>query len=175
MNRITHNKNDKIRKLKLHSGNIPSLECVPSKKIYYLSKFWFEAGQIPQGQKEEMYSLNTLKGLKCSKLNAFVIVNDPLIFTARNSSCGKVMFSQACVKNSAHRAGCLPHCILGHTPRQTHTPSGQTSPPPPDGYYGIRCQQAGGTHPTRMHTCFYIVHRLSVYTLSQGKFSNLKY
>ena len=24
------------------------------------------------------------------------------IFTARNSSCGKVMFSQACVKNSVH-------------------------------------------------------------------------
>ena len=27
------------------------------------------------------------------------------IFTARNSSCGKVMFSQACVKNSVHREG----------------------------------------------------------------------
>ena len=137
MNRMTHNKNDKIRKLKLHSGNIPSLECVPSKKIYYLSKFWFEAGQIPQGQKEEMYSVNTLKGLKCPKLNAFAIVNDPQIFTARNSSCGKVMFSQACVKNSVHRVGCLPHCILGHTPRQTHTPSGQTLPPTDTTGYGV--------------------------------------
>ena len=28
-----------------------------------------------------------------------------LIFTVRNSSCGKVMFSQACVKNSVDRGG----------------------------------------------------------------------
>ena len=33
------------------------------------------------------------------------------IFTARNSSCRKVMFSQACVKNSVHRWGvCIPAC-----------------------------------------------------------------
>ena len=66
VNRMTHNKNDKIRKLKLHSGNIPSLECVPSKKNLLPVKILvLKAGQIPQGQKEEMYSVNTLKGLKC--------------------------------------------------------------------------------------------------------------
>ena len=68
---------------------------------------------------------------------------------------------------------CLPHCMLGYIPsRQTLTlgihplgrhPTGQTPPwqtpprqtAPPPGYYGIRCQQAGGTHPTLvgMHTC----------------------
>ena len=40
------------------------------------------------------------------------------IITVRNSSCGKVMFSQACVKNSVHSGGVC---------RQTT--HGQTSPP----------------------------------------------
>ena len=43
-------------------------------------------------------------------------------------SWGKVIFSEACVKNSVH----IP-------PEAVHA-----------GRYG---QQAGGTHPTRMHTC----------------------
>ena len=34
------------------------------------------------------------------------------IFTVRNSSCGKLMLSQACVKNSVHKGGL-------HPPRQT--------------------------------------------------------
>ena len=29
------------------------------------------------------------------------------IYTVRNSSCGKVMFSQVCVKNSVHRGSCV--------------------------------------------------------------------
>ena len=45
------------------------------------------------------------------------------IFTVRNSSCGKVMFSQACVKNSVHGGGGMPgeghawqgECILVKT------------------------------------------------------------
>ena len=34
------------------------------------------------------------------------------IFTVGNSSCGKVMFSQVCVKNSVHSGGggCIPAC-----------------------------------------------------------------
>ena len=59
------------------------------------------------------------------------------IFTVRNSSCGKVMFSQACIKNSVHRGdmsasgsgGCTP-------PRQTPTPSRQRHPP--DGHRSER-------------------------------------
>ena len=50
------------------------------------------------------------------------------IFTVGNSSCGKVMFSQACIKNSVHRGdmssgsgGCTP-------PRQTPTPQEDTPP-----------------------------------------------
>ena len=60
------------------------------------------------------------------------------------------MFSQACVKNSVHRAGCLPHCILGYTAQANTHPLRADTPAP--GYYGIRCQQAGGTHPIGMHT-----------------------
>ena len=40
------------------------------------------------------------------------------IVTVRNSSCGKVMFSQACVKNSVHRG------------EGVYTPPRQTTPPP---------------------------------------------
>ena len=36
------------------------------------------------------------------------------IFTVHKWSCGKVMFSQACVKNSVHR-GCIPACTGADT------------------------------------------------------------
>ena len=64
------------------------------------------------------------------------------IFTVRKRSCGKVMFSQACVKNSVHGGG-VSHDALGQTPPpgacwDTHTPGrtspGRTPPPPPDGH-----------------------------------------
>ena len=43
-----------------------------------------------------------------------------IIFTARNSSYGKVMFSQVCVNNSVHGGG-----VRGiHTPPGTHAPPG---------------------------------------------------
>ena len=55
------------------------------------------------------------------------------MITAPNSSCGKVMFSQACVKNSVqggsmHGRG---ECIAGET-----------------------ATAANGTHPTGMHSNF---------------------
>ena len=77
-----------------------------------------------------------------------------LLVTACNSSCGKVMFSQACVKNSVHGGrGCLPlvrgdaHPLGRHSPgrhplgrhppgRHPHLgrhPPGQT----PSEHYGI--------------------------------------
>ena len=60
------------------------------------------------------------------------------IFTVRNSSCGKVMFSQAGVKNSVH-GGCIPACTGADTPSRYPSmhwgihPSGQADTPPPDG------------------------------------------
>ena len=68
------------------------------------------------------------------------------IFTVRNSGCGKVMFPQACVKNSVHR-GEVNTPLDIHTRTlldsyQTHTPPGHLpnthpsswTPPPPDGH-----------------------------------------
>ena len=74
--------------------------------------------------------------------------------TVRNSSCGKVMFSQACVKNSVHRRGVSArHPPQADTPLARHPPwwadtprqadtllpwadtsLGQTPPPPADTY-----------------------------------------
>ena len=68
------------------------------------------------------------------------------IITACNSSCGKVMFSQVCVKNSVHRwgrmylpSGCLPDGRMsawgrGCLPRVFCLGGGQTRPK----YCGIR-------------------------------------
>ena len=72
-----------------------------------------------------------------------------IIFTARNSNCGKVMFSQAYVIPSAHGGG-LPggRVCLGGLPRGVRIQGASASgdphragvgqPPPPIGDYGIR-------------------------------------
>ena len=59
-----------------------------------------------------------------------------LLVTVHKRSCGKVMFSQVCVKNSVQE-GCLPQCMLRYTPRQT-SPWADT-PPPADRYCCGRC------------------------------------
>ena len=115
-----------------------------------------------------------------------------VVFTARN--CGKVMFSQACVKNFVHREdvsqhamasrvsaswsrGCLPldpggiqppgQTPPGHTHTHTHTWTHTTlghNPPPGRHHPGHTplwanttpvemTIEAGGTHPTGMHSC----------------------
>ena len=56
-------------------------------------------------------------------------------------SWGKVIFSQVCVKNSVHMEGGCP-------------PPGADTPPRAV-YAGRYGQQAGGTHPTGMHTCLF--------------------
>ena len=75
-----------------------------------------------------------------------------LIFTVRNSSCGKVMFLQACVKNFVPSRCTLPladtpslgrHPLLGKHP----LPSAD-SPPPPK-----MATAADDTHSTGMHYC----------------------
>ena len=54
-------------------------------------------------------------------------------------SCGKVMVSQACVKNSVHR-GCIPACTGADTPLWADTPLDR--PPPP-----MATPAADGMHP----------------------------
>ena len=70
-----------------------------------------------------------------SRLHSF---SCPLI-TVGNSSCGKVMFSQAHVKNSVQK---------GMYPPQADTSHSNTTPPPPE-----TTTAADGTHPTGMYSC----------------------
>ena len=106
-----------------------------------------------------MSKLNTTKTKKECTDAAYQF----LLFTVHNDSCGKVMFSQACVKNSVHRrVGVCPKKCWDTPPGRQ--PSWQTPPqvdtpqadipwadiPPNTTGYG---QQAGGTHPTGMHSC----------------------
>ena len=72
-------------------------------------------------------------------------------------SWDKVIFSEVCVKNSVHRGGA--GCLGRHPPRSRHPhrsrPPGKQTPP--GAVHAARYgQQAGGTHPTGMHTCFHL-------------------
>ena len=55
-----------------------------------------------------------------------------VVITVHNSSCGKVMFSQASTKDSVHRGGGSIHPHQVDIPQAdtpwTDTPSGQTPP-----------------------------------------------
>ena len=51
-----------------------------------------------------------------------------ILLPPANEVWGKVIFSVACVKNSVHREGCLPQCMLGYHPLGADTP--QEQPPP---------------------------------------------
>ena len=79
-------------------------------------------------------------------------VHVPLI-TARNSSYGKVMFSQTCVIPSVHGGVGFPVCITGHMTRGSAW--GGADPLEIHGILQVR-SKAGGTHPTEMHSCFKI-------------------
>ena len=83
-----------------------------------------------------------------------------------NEVWGKVIFSVACVKNSVHGGG---GSTWADTPPRAGTPPRQVHPQPPSRYItsptpgqvhppgavhaGKYGQQAGGTHPTGMHSC----------------------
>ena len=91
--------------------------------------------------------------------NAYFSLYSNVIIRSR----GKVIFSEACVENSVHRGGCPPNCMLGYPsppPDQRQTPPGSRHP-----HYAVHArrygQQAGGTHPTGIHTCLYIQTLLS--------------
>ena len=76
-------------------------------------------------------------------------------FCRPQRSCGKVMFSEACVKNSVHKGagGGVCPSVCWDTPGQIHTPSplGQT---PHWANIPPTATAADGTHPTGMHSCF---------------------
>ena len=70
-------------------------------------------------------------------------------------SCGKVMFPQACVKNSVHGGRGVSQHALGQMPPlpsacwERLTPWADTLPPPQT----LTATAADGTHPTGMHSC----------------------
>ena len=66
------------------------------------------------------------------------------LITIRHSSCGKVMFSQACVRNYVYRGWCPPpdrHPPGEIRPKQAHETA----------------TAEDGTHPTGMHSCFHVI------------------
>ena len=63
----------------------------------------------------------------------------PLSYYRPQRSWAKVIFSQACVKNSVHSGECLPRCMLGYT-----------NPPGPDPPPGSRLQHTVNERPVRI-------------------------
>ena len=78
------------------------------------------------------------------------------VIPVRKRSCGKVMFSQAYVNNSAHGGRCTPFrpdTPLGRPPQQT--PPGQT-PPWADTHLSGQTPP-GRRQPIGMHSCLHIL------------------
>ena len=107
-----------------------------------------------------MYMLVTvcklgMKDCHLSSSNFVLHDQNKSMFTVRNSSCRKVMFSQVSV---CPRGGsCTSPMARHHTPLGRHP--GQTPHPParhPLGRHppGQTATAADGTHPTGMHSCF---------------------
>ena len=107
---------------------------------------------------------NTGKTERTTKTQAILLYYRP------QRSWGKVIFLVACVNDSVHgggeylgryppgrytpQAGTPPAGIhpLAGTPPSSYTPPAST-PPPGAVHAGRYGQQAGGTHPTGMHSC----------------------
>ena len=107
-----------------------------------------------------------------------------------NEVWGKVIFSEACVKNPVHREGgsASVHAGIPHpagsrhpSPQTRHPPGAGTPSPwtryPPKTRYG---QQAGGKHPTGMQSCYNCkckgdvvtsCDRCTIHVLSQANFT----
>ena len=99
--------------------------------------------------------------LNCSRVN--------LIFTARKRSLRRLFFTPVCQSFCSQGGRCLPQCMMGYTPPGSRHSPGKQIPPgkqtpsgkqTPVGSRHLPCtvhagrygQQAGGTHPTGMHT-----------------------
>ena len=94
------------------------------------------------------------------------------IITIRNSSCGKVMFSQACVKNSVHGGGAV-HPLGRHPwadiPLYTH-PSQAHSPPEhtPKGWLLQRTVNNNNNNNNNNNIFYSIIVHVSCVHLSYG-------
>ena len=63
-------------------------------------------------------------GFEASKFSIFEPYSFSFLFTARNSSCRKVMFSQACAIPFVHGGVGFPACITDHMTREVCIPGG---------------------------------------------------
>ena len=70
--------------------------------------------------------------------------------TAHKRSLRRLCF-YTCLSVILFTRVCLPQCMLGCTPQSRRPPGADT--PSPTVHAGRYGQQAGGTHPTGMHTC----------------------
>ena len=68
-----------------------------------------------------------------------------LIFTVRKRSCGKIMFSHACVKNSDHGVGGVQPPLWADTPPWADTHPGHPGQTSPETATAV-----DGTHPNRV-------------------------
>ena len=78
------------------------------------------------------------------------------VITARNSSCGEVMFSQACVKNSLHRGSMHGMHVPRHACPQAYPPGTHTRPLPaqactPPGMHAPSHTPPRHAHPLDIH------------------------
>ena len=80
--------------------------------------------------------------------------NTNVIFTARKRSCGKVMFLHLTVSHSVHRAACMVEgaCVVGGHAWQGACMAGEMA------------TEAGGVHPTGMHSCLLYIFPCTPYT-----------
>ena len=110
------------------------------KVMFYTCLFTGEGGRgVPYPRYQTPPPPEPQKRAVSIPLECLLVCYRPQIPPTR--SCGKVMFSQACVKNSIHRGHVHPP---GQAPPWQTPPSQQTA------------SAADGTHPTGMHSCFFL-------------------
>ena len=85
----------------------------------------FESRALVKGVSASPKGLNELNALLAN--HNMHATPRSLIFTVRKRSCGKVMVSQACVKNSVHR-GEVVYIPEADTPRRPTPPLADTTP-----------------------------------------------
>ena len=85
-----------------------------------------------------------------------------MVITARKRSCGKVMFLHLSVSHSVQGCilayngqGCTPTSEQTTPPPQADTPIPLSRPPQADPFE--TATEAGGTHPTGMNSCVYLL------------------
>ena len=121
----------------------------------------------------------------CCAIARKLFFSREIIFTARKRSCGKVMFLHLSVIHSLHRGRrCVSQHVMGmYTPLGRHSPtqpSHWTQPSP--GHTPSLCtptpetaSEAGGTHPTGVHSREKVVLQHTLLMSRRPSLSRLKF